>query len=162
MLKKLRWTFVSWANNSVGTKSCPTPLGRPAGRSDPTRPWYVRVLGSTSFKMVSCYFHGPLKIISNSFRSYLKSFVPSRPRYVRFLDSTGIISQIIFFTRTIFQVSVEPRSQQYNEQVGSARKAVRRGWVRQNISSTRRATKALKIRRLNASQKQESKSSATR
>ena len=42
-----RWTFVSWANNSVGTKSCPTSPGRSAGRSDPTRPWYVRVLDST-------------------------------------------------------------------------------------------------------------------
>ena len=42
-----RWTFVSWANSSVGTQSCPTPPGRSAGRSDPTRPWYVRDLDST-------------------------------------------------------------------------------------------------------------------
>ena len=42
-----RWTFVSWANSSVGTQSCPTPPGRSAGRSDPTRPWYGRVLDST-------------------------------------------------------------------------------------------------------------------
>ena len=27
---------------------CPTSHGPPAGRPDPTRPWYVRVLGSTS------------------------------------------------------------------------------------------------------------------
>ena len=38
----------SRANSSVGTKSCATPLGRSAGYPDPTRPWYVRVLDSTS------------------------------------------------------------------------------------------------------------------
>ena len=48
-----RWTFVSWANNSVGTQSCPTSPGRSAGRSDPTRPWYVRVLDSTGQKFIS-------------------------------------------------------------------------------------------------------------
>ena len=47
----VRWTFVSWANNSVGTQSCLTPLGRSAERSDPTRPWYVRVLDSTSERL---------------------------------------------------------------------------------------------------------------
>ena len=55
-----RWTFVSWVNNSVGTQSCPTPPSRFAGRSDPTRPWYVRILDSTgldvrdkaSFKLI--------------------------------------------------------------------------------------------------------------
>ena len=47
MLWKVRWTFVSWANSSVGTQSCLTSPGRSAGRPDPTRPWYVRVLGST-------------------------------------------------------------------------------------------------------------------
>ena len=40
---KIQRTCVSWANSSVGTLSCPTSLGRPAGRLDPTRPWYVRV-----------------------------------------------------------------------------------------------------------------------
>ena len=44
----VRGSLVSWANNSVGTQSCPTPPGRPAGRPDPTRPWYVRVLDSTN------------------------------------------------------------------------------------------------------------------
>ena len=44
---KVRWTFVSWANSFVGTQSCATPPGRSAGRADPTRPWYVRVLVST-------------------------------------------------------------------------------------------------------------------
>ena len=47
MLWKVRWTFVSRANSSVGTQSCATPPGRSAGLPDPTRPWYVRVLGST-------------------------------------------------------------------------------------------------------------------
>ena len=42
-----RWSFVSWANSSVGTQSCPTPPGRSAGRPDPSCPWYVRVLDST-------------------------------------------------------------------------------------------------------------------
>ena len=41
-------TCVSWANSFVGTQSCPTPPGRSAGRPDPTRPWYVRVLDSTN------------------------------------------------------------------------------------------------------------------
>ena len=45
-----RWTFVSWAKNTVGTQSCPTPPGRSARRSDPTRLWYVRVLDSTGGK----------------------------------------------------------------------------------------------------------------
>ena len=48
MLWKVRWTFVSQANSSVGTQSCATPPGRSAGLPDPTRPWYVRVLDSTS------------------------------------------------------------------------------------------------------------------
>ena len=39
--------FFSWANNSVGTQSCPISPGRSAGRFDSTRPWYVRVLDST-------------------------------------------------------------------------------------------------------------------
>ena len=42
-----RLTFVSLANNSVGTKSCPIPPGRSARRFDPTCPWYVQVLDST-------------------------------------------------------------------------------------------------------------------
>ena len=42
-----QWTFVSWANNSVCTQSCLTPLGCSAGRSDRTRRLYVRVLDST-------------------------------------------------------------------------------------------------------------------
>ena len=40
-------TFVSWVNNSFVIQSCPTPPGRFARRSDPTRTWYVRVLGLT-------------------------------------------------------------------------------------------------------------------
>ena len=40
--------FVSWANSSVGTQSCPNPPGRSAERSDLNRSWYVRVLDSTS------------------------------------------------------------------------------------------------------------------
>ena len=43
---RVRGTLVSWANSSVGIQSCPTPPRRPAVRSDPTRPWYVRVLES--------------------------------------------------------------------------------------------------------------------
>ena len=45
---KLRGMLVSWANSSVGIQSCPTPPHRPAVRPDPTRPWYVRILDSTS------------------------------------------------------------------------------------------------------------------
>ena len=48
---RVRWTFVSWANSCVGTESWTTPHGRPAGRPDPTRPWYVRVLDSTGRTM---------------------------------------------------------------------------------------------------------------
>ena len=50
---RVRGTLVSWANNSVGTQSCPTPPGRPAGRPDPTRPWYVQVLDSTGLHRIS-------------------------------------------------------------------------------------------------------------
>ena len=50
---RVRWTFVSLANNFVGTQSCPNPLGRSAGRPDPTRPWYVRVLDSTDLHRIS-------------------------------------------------------------------------------------------------------------
>ena len=49
MLWKVRWSLISLANGSVGRQSCPTPPGRSAGRPDPTRPWYVRVLDSTGF-----------------------------------------------------------------------------------------------------------------
>ena len=41
-------TRVSWANCSVGAQSYPTPPRHPAVRPDSTRPWYVRVLNSTS------------------------------------------------------------------------------------------------------------------
>ena len=51
---RVRWTFVSWANSFVGAQSCPTPPGRSAGRADPTRPWYVRVLDSTGSGSVVC------------------------------------------------------------------------------------------------------------
>ena len=47
-----RWTFVSRANSYVGTQSCPTSPGRSAERSDPTHPWYVRVLDSTGSLLV--------------------------------------------------------------------------------------------------------------
>ena len=53
-------TFVLWANNYVGTQPCPTPPGRSAERSDPTRPargvdgfWVRQVLGSTT-DMLQC------------------------------------------------------------------------------------------------------------
>ena len=38
------WTFVSWANNSVGKQSCPTSTGRSAGRSDPNSSIGGRIL----------------------------------------------------------------------------------------------------------------------
>ena len=44
----VRATLVSWANCSVGVPSCPAPPRRPAVRTVPTRPWYVRVLDSTN------------------------------------------------------------------------------------------------------------------
>ena len=47
MLWRVRGRLVSWANNSVGIQSCPTPPRHPAVRSVPTRQWYVRVLDST-------------------------------------------------------------------------------------------------------------------
>ena len=53
-------TFVSWVNSCVGTQSCPTLPGRPAGRPDPTCSWYVRVLDSTGLKIdlqISCLKH---------------------------------------------------------------------------------------------------------
>ena len=56
---KVRGTLVSWANSSVGIQSCPTPPRRPAARPDPTRPWYVRVLDSTSrSRQLSTMFRG--------------------------------------------------------------------------------------------------------
>ena len=48
------FSFVSWANSSVGVPSCPVPPRRPAVRPDPTRPWYVRVFDSTSFPDMPC------------------------------------------------------------------------------------------------------------
>ena len=47
---RIRGTLVLWANSSVGTQFCSIPPGRPAGRPDSTRPWYVRVLDSTRYK----------------------------------------------------------------------------------------------------------------
>ena len=47
-LWRVRGRLVSWANSSVGTQSCSTPPRHAAVRPDPTRPWYVRVLDSTS------------------------------------------------------------------------------------------------------------------
>ena len=44
----VRGTLVPWANCSVGVPSCPAPPRRPAVRPDPTCPWYVRVLDSTT------------------------------------------------------------------------------------------------------------------
>ena len=44
-----RGAVVSWANRSVGVPSCPAPPLPAVRRPDPTRPWYVRVLDSTSF-----------------------------------------------------------------------------------------------------------------
>ena len=48
MLWRVRGTLVSWATCSVGVPSGPARPRRPAVRSVPTRPWYVRVLDSTS------------------------------------------------------------------------------------------------------------------
>ena len=48
MIWKVRGGLISWANSSVGIQSCPTPPRHPAVRPDPNRPWYVRVLDSTS------------------------------------------------------------------------------------------------------------------
>ena len=48
MLGKVRGRLVSRANSSVGIQSCPTPPRHLAVRPDATRPWYVRVLDSTS------------------------------------------------------------------------------------------------------------------
>ena len=45
---KVRRTFVSWENNSVGAQSCPIPPGRSARRSNPTCQWYVCFFGSTN------------------------------------------------------------------------------------------------------------------
>ena len=44
---KARGPLVSWANCSVGVPPCPAPPRCPAGRPEPTRPWYVRVVDST-------------------------------------------------------------------------------------------------------------------
>ena len=44
---KVRGTLVSWRNSSVSIQSCPAPLRRLAVRSEPSRPWYDRVLDST-------------------------------------------------------------------------------------------------------------------
>ena len=55
MLRGERGTVVSRANRSVGVPSCLAPLRRPAvRRPDPTSPWYVRVLDSTSL-ICSCF-----------------------------------------------------------------------------------------------------------
>ena len=48
MLWRVRGRRVSQATNFVGIQSCPTPPRHPAVRPDPTRPWYVPVLDSTS------------------------------------------------------------------------------------------------------------------
>ena len=45
------YIFFSWANSSVGTQSYATSPGRSAGRSDPNRPWYVRVLDATGVRV---------------------------------------------------------------------------------------------------------------
>ena len=51
MSRGVRGTLVSWAHCSVGVPSRPAPPRRPAVRPDPTRPWYVRVLDSTSWSI---------------------------------------------------------------------------------------------------------------
>ena len=55
MPTKKRWTFLFWANNSVCYQSCPFLLGRSAGRFDPTRLWFVRVLDLTGYVLVIMY-----------------------------------------------------------------------------------------------------------
>ena len=65
---KVQRTCVSCANSSVGTQSCPTPPGRPAGRRDPTRLWYVRVWDSTGWtRQVT---NGPSPIVESKTRKY--------------------------------------------------------------------------------------------
>ena len=59
---RVHGTFVSWANSSVGTQSCPTPPGGSAGRPDQTRPLYVRVLDST---VLWCFFSGQTTTVSH-------------------------------------------------------------------------------------------------
>ena len=53
MLKGLFFDVLAGTVEYVyGTEFCPTPLGRSAGRPDPTCPWYVRVLHSTGFEVI--------------------------------------------------------------------------------------------------------------
>ena len=119
---RVHGTCVSWPNKSIGTQSCPTPPGRSAGRPDPTRPWYVRVLDSTGgFDRFacSCFWGDDQATCLRCLRGYegLLSLVeqfcldpvlpdpappsavrpgPTRPWYVRVLDSTGRSSRSKF------------------------------------------------------------------
>ena len=122
MLWKVRWTFVSRANNSVGTQSCATPPGRSAGLPDPTRSSYVRVLDSTgecldgispvrasarTLKRLYLQLLGEYKELvfyrpNNSVGTQSCPTSPGRsagrpemtgPWYVRFLDSTSLQSR---------------------------------------------------------------------
>ena len=113
----IRRTLASWANSSVGIQSCPTSPRRPAVRPDPTRPWYVRVSDSTGsvdigFRLfvllgrLSGYVSSMLWGVRGTLVSwaYCSAGVPScpalprrpavrpdptRPWYVRVMDSTG-------------------------------------------------------------------------
>ena len=88
-----RWIFIFWANNAVGTQSCPTPPGRSAGHSDLTRPWYVRVLDSKGA------FYGVLASV-NGFSSNLSGIYEFLQRHTKFIAERNIRSFGIAQPRT--------------------------------------------------------------
>ena len=71
----------SVANKTVSTQSCLTRPGPPAGRRDPTRPWYVRVLDSTNTNQTVRASGKTFKtVISIRWRAKGRAvFWPSRP-----------------------------------------------------------------------------------
>ena len=84
----VRGTLVSWAYSSVGVPSCPAPPRCPAVRPDPTRPWYVRVLDSTSENTRDAFFPSELFCLTPLCCPSVRPD-PTRPLYVRVLDSTS-------------------------------------------------------------------------
>ena len=78
----VRGTLVSWADCSVGAPSCRAPPRRPAVRPDPTHPWYVQVLDSTSrFTLdfaCSCFWRVVQAICSRCFGGYEGGLFPGR------------------------------------------------------------------------------------
>ena len=85
-LWRIRGSLVAWANNSVGTKSCPTPPANPP--CAPTQPangtfrfWVRQVhcnvkIGTKVFQKSSRSFRNHFKCISKSFEYFL--FIVSR------------------------------------------------------------------------------------